>query len=286
MPQMNRAPVMEGPVVAAPAGLLPLPRPLMTSEVLDAAFRLFRAGILRALPYSALAVLILELPTMYATLFTRASLGSDFVVVHYEPIGYAVTFLFSVPLLGVLCLRLNSLAIGQRPRFRNEIGVALRRWPAAVIATIGTFVYPVTLFVVGPAFTSGLSSEGVILLAILLFWPAALFVVTLPAFWCGGLGPFAAIAHSARISWRRSWRMVGAILAMLCIVAAFAALASIIVGVLSPMMGRADLFLIATVESLLYLVVGAFGVPFILAVLIVAHQDLELRERERHVVQP
>lgn len=276
---------MDASVVAAPAGLLPLPRPLMTGEVLDAAFRLFRAGILRSLPYSALAVLILELPTMYATLFTRASLGSDFVVLHYEPLGYAVTLLVSVPLLGVLCLRLNALASGRRPRFRSEIGVALRRWPSAVIASIGAFVIPVALLVLGPAFTNGLSAEAVIFLAIPLFWPTALFVVALPAFWCGGLGPFAAIAHSVRISRRRSWRMVGAILAMLCIVAAFAALASIIVGVLSPMMGRADLFLIATVESLLYLVVGAFGVPFILAVLIVAHQDLELRERERHGVR-
>ncbi len=44
------------------------------------------------------------------------------------------------------------------------------------------------------------------------------------------------------------------------------------------MFGRADLFLSATVQSLLYLVVGAFGVPFVLAVLIVAHQDLELRD--------
>jgi hypothetical protein len=281
---MNRAPVMDAPVMDAPVGLLPLPRPLMTGEVLDAAFRLFRAGILRSLPYSALAVLILELPTMYATLFTRASLGSDFVIAHYEPLGYALTFLFSVPLLGVLCLRLNALARGLRPRFRTEIGIALRRWPSAVIASIGAFVIPVTLLVLGPAFTNGLSSEAVIFLSIPLFWPTALFVVALPAFWCGGLGPFAAIAHSVRISRRRSWRMVGAILAMLCIVAAFAALASIIVGVLSPMMGRADLFLIATVESLLYLVVGAFGVPFILAVLIVAHQDLELRERERHEV--
>jgi hypothetical protein len=276
---------MDASAVAAPAGLLPLPRPLMTGEVLDAAFRLFRAGILRSLPYSALAVLILELPTMYATLFSRASLGSNFVIVHYEPLGYAVTFLLSVPLLGVLCLRLNALAVGLRPRFRTEIGIALRRWPSAVIASIGAFVIPVTLLVLGPAFTNGLSSEAVIFLAIPLFWPTALFVVALPAFWCGGLGPVAAIAHSVRISRRRSWRMVGAILAMLCIVAAFAALASIIVGVLSPMLGRADLFLIATVESLLYLVVGAFGVPFILAVLIVAHQDLELRERERHVVR-
>ena len=37
--------------------------------------------------------------------------------------------------------------------------------------------------------------------------------------------------------------------------------------------------------SLLYLVVGAFGVPFVLAVLIVAYQDLELREQERRGVR-
>ena len=55
MPQMNRAQAMD-----IPGGLLPLPRPLMTGEVLDAAFRLFRAGLLRCLPYSGLAVLFLR----------------------------------------------------------------------------------------------------------------------------------------------------------------------------------------------------------------------------------
>ena len=54
---------------------------------------------------------------------------------------------------------------------------------------------------------------------------------------------------------------------------------------MSPLFGRADLFLIATVESLFYLVVGAFGVPFVLAVLIVAYQDLKLRELERQAVR-
>jgi hypothetical protein len=114
-----------------------------------------------------------------------------------------------------------------------------------------------------------------------MFWPTALFVVSLPLFWCSGLGPFSAVWRSVRISLRRSWRMVGAILAALCVVAVFVTLVSIIVAMMSPLIGRTDLFLSATVESLLYLVVGAFGVPFVLAVLIVAHQDLELRERER-----
>jgi hypothetical protein len=177
------------------------------------------------------------------------------------------------------------VANGLRPRFRAEIGVALRRWIPGIFATIGAFLIPVTLTVLGPPFARGLSYEAVIFLSIPLFWPTALFVVALPAFWCGRLGPFAAIARSLRISRRRSWRMVGAILAALCIVAVFMMLVSIIAGLMAPFFGRADLFLSATVQSLLYLVVGAFGVPFVLAVLIVAYRDLELRYQVRRAVR-
>ena len=257
----------------------------MTGEVLDAGFRLFRASILRALPYSGLVVLILELPTLYAILFSRASLGSAVGAAYYLPIAYAAAFLFTVPGLGVIMLRMFAVAHGERPRFRVEIRVALRRWLTGIIATVGAFAIPVALVVLGPAFTNGLASGAVMFLSIVLFWPTALFVVALPAFWCGGLGPFAAIAQSLRISWRRSWRMVGAILASLCMVSVFVLLVSIIVGLMSPIFGRADLFLSATVQSLLYLVVGAFGVPYVLAVLIVAHRDLELRDSVRRVVR-
>jgi hypothetical protein len=273
------------PQMDAPVGLLPLPRPLMTGEVLDAAFRLFRAGILRSLPYSGLVVLILELPTIYVIFASRASFGSDFVAHYYLSLAYAVAFLLTVPVLGVIMLRLDAVANGQRPRFRQEIRVALWRWLPGIVATVGAFAIPVALMVLGPAFTNGLSSEAVIFLSIPLFWPTALFVVALPAFWCGGFGPFAAIAWSLAVSRRRSWRMVGAILASLCMVSVFVLLVSIIAGLMSPIFGRADLFLSATVQSLLYLVVGAFGVPFVLAVLIVAHRDLELRDRLRHVVR-
>jgi hypothetical protein len=102
-----------------------------------------------------------------------------------------------------------------------------------------------------------------------------------PPFWCDGLGPFAAIAQALRVSRRRSWRMFGAVLATVCMVAVFYAVSAILVGMMSPMLGRADLFLIAAVRSMLALVVGAIGVPFALAVLIVAYEDLKLREREQ-----
>ena len=124
-----------------------------------------------------------------------------------------------------------------------------------------------------------------VFVAVPVMWPVGLFVVALPAFWCDRLWPLPALAQALRLSIRHSWRMFGAILATVCMVAVFLALAAVIVWVMLPLFGGADLFLIATVESTLYLVVGAFGVPFVLAVLIVAHQDLKLREQELHGVR-
>ena len=46
------------------------------------------------------------------------------------------------------------------------------------------------------------------------------------------------------------------------------------------------IFLVAMLASIFYLVIGAFGVPFVLSVLIVAYQDLKLRDRQRRGVAP
>ena len=70
----------------------------------------------------------------------------------------------------------------------------MRRWPAAIIATIGALGFPLLLFGLGPMFTSILPGEALFVVAVPLVWPTALFIVALPAFWCDRLGPFAAIA--------------------------------------------------------------------------------------------
>lgn len=279
---MSRAPSL-----SAPVGLLPLTRPLMTGEVLDAGFRLFRAGVLRCLPYSGLAVLVLELPTLYSTFqgrdvplfgLTRLAGFTDSQLV------MLISMLFDVALFGMITLRLYSISAGVRPSFRAEVSTALRRWPAAIIATLGALGFPLLLFVLSPMFSSILPGGALMVVAPLLVWPSALFVVALPAFWCDGLGPFAAIARAVRISSRRTWRMVGTMLATACVLFVFYVLAIILVAMLSPLLGRADLFLISVVRSVLTLVLGAPGMQFVLSVLIVAYQDLRLREQERRAV--
>jgi len=272
MPCMSRAQSLPASV-----SLLPLPRPLMTGEVLDAANRLFRAGLLRCMPYSALAVLVLELPALHDVFIgDRSGYGST-----GRYLLFALSLLFGVALLGVVTLRLSEVSRGMKPRFRTELWTVFRRWPNAVIATLGALGFPVLLYVVASLFNPFLPNILVFAMGLPLIWPTALFAVALPAFWCDGLGPFAAIAQAMRISRRRSWRMVGAILASACLVMVFYVLAAIIVGLMSPLLGRADLYLIATIRSMMSLVVGAFGVPFVVAMLIVAYEDLKLRELER-----
>lgn len=261
-------------------------RPLMTAEVLDAAYRLFRAGIFRCLPYSGLAILVLELPTLYSTFLVAPGTSPLFGIPHFRLVGYVTVFVLSVVLLGVITLRLSSVAQGVRPRFRREMGVALKRLPTALLATLFAFAYPLTVAILLPVLASGLPVEAMIFAAVPLLWPVALFVVALPAFWCDGLGPFTAIGRAVRLSYRRSWRLVGAILTTALMLMAFNLLPVTVAAMMSPLFGRVDLFLVATLASIFYLVIGAFGVPFVLAVLIVAYQDLKLRDLERREAGP
>lgn len=265
-------------------GLLPLPRPLMTAEVLDAAFRLFHAGILRCLPYSGLAVLVIELPTLYSTFFAPLA-TPGLISGNFKLVSYGVVFLLSVPLLGVITLRLNALARGAKPRIRTELATALSGWPMGIFATAFAFGYPLLLWILWPVAIVTLPSTALVFAAVPMLWPVAIFAVALPAFWCDRLAPVSALVQSVRVSVRHSWRMFGALLATACMVTSFFVLSTVMVWMTSPLFGRADLFLIATVESMLYLVVGAFGVPFVLAVLIVAYRDLNLRAQERRGVQ-
>jgi hypothetical protein len=289
---MNRASSLSAPVGAVP---LP-PRPLMTSEVLDAAFRLFRAGLVRCLPYSGLTVLVLELPTLYSTfqgtgdvafgLATPLSGLVPFSGLTDNHIVLLISLLLGAALLGMISLRLASIARGARPSFRAEVATALLRWPAASIVTFVALIFPGLLYMVISLFNPMFPNPVLLMAAALLLLPSGLFVVALPAFWSDGLGSFAAVGQTVRVSLRSLLRMVGAILATMCIVVVLYLLTAVLLAIVSPLLGRADLFLIATVRLLADLVFGAIGVPFVVSVLIVAYADLKLRDQQRRGALP
>ena len=266
--------------------LLPLPRPLMTGEVLDAAFRLFRTALLSCLPYSGVAVLVLQLPTLYSTLLGG---GAEAFVVWRSPVGpltdahlvLTCALLLGVLLFGTMTLRLLAVSRGERPRFRRELAEAFHRWPSAVVATLGSLGLPAFLYAFGVVFAGTIPLELLLAIAVPLLFPTAILAVALPAFWSDRLGAFAAILRAMRVSRWQTWRMIGAMAAAICLVLIFYVLSTILVAFILQIAGSADLVLFATVRSLLTLVFGALGVPFVLAVLVVAYEDLKLRYAAR-----
>ena len=155
-----------------------------------------------------------------------------------------------------------------------------------MLATLFAFAYPLAVLILFPVLENLLPAEALLFAAVPLLWPVALFVVALPAFWCDNLGPFTAITRAVRLSVRQSWRLVGAMLTTALIIMAFNLLPVIVAAMLSQMFVRPDLFLVAMLASIFYLVIGAFGVPYVLAVLIVAYQDLKVRDRQRRGATP
>jgi len=263
----------------APVGLLPLPRPLMTGEVLDAAFRLFRAGLLRCLPYLGVAVLVLELPTLHEGFFAADLLGLQGDVESYAVLGLSVCL--DGALLGAISLRLGSISRGEKPSFRSELATVFWRWPFSMIVTLAVLCFPVLLFLLLTQLNPFMPNILIYMIGVLLLWPMAMLAVALPAFWCDGRGPISAIVQAVINSWRGPWRMVGAIIATTSLVTVLYVLAIVIVALAARLLGRTDLFLLSTIRSMLPVIVGAFGLPLILSVLIVANEDLKLRAAAR-----
>ena len=238
---------------------------------------------------------MLEIPRLYSSLQ-----GADLVLFEWvTPLGrlfritgltdinvvQLISALLVVALLGMITLRLTAIARGARPRFRTEVATALRRWLPACVASFAGLVFPAlmlrTIWLFNWMFPEPLWPA----VAALLLFPSALLAVTLPAFWSDGLSSLTAIVRAVRISCWSLWRMIGAILATLCILAVFYLLVVILIGILSPLLGQADLFLFTAVGELFYLVAVAIGVPFVVSVLIVAHADLKLRHQQRQGVR-
>ena len=128
----------------------------MTSEVLDAAFRLFRAGLvaLSALfgpcgagAGTAHAVLDVRRRTRGdRSSPPRLAVASRSLGVTDNQVVMLISLLLDAALLGMITLRLHSIVARANGRaFAPKSRTALRRWPAALIATFVALGFPLLL---------------------------------------------------------------------------------------------------------------------------------------------
>jgi len=162
----------------------PPARPLSVGEVLDLVFQIFKATLLKGLPYGICAVVAQQLPNVYALasgVTVRQALSAG------QPVGvalFAVGVLLALVAWSALLLQQRGI-IEQRPTsIRSELGEALRRLPSFFVATLLFLVVvgsgAAVIMVVPPQYRTGVRIPVEILsvyLAVLLSctWPAVLF---------------------------------------------------------------------------------------------------------------
>jgi hypothetical protein len=255
----------------------PPARPLSVGEVLDLVFQVFKATLVKGLPYGICAVVAQQLPNVYALgsgVTVREALSAG------QPIGvalFAVGVLLALVAWSALLLQQRAI-IEQRPTsIKSELGEALRRLPSFFVATL-LFLIVVgsgvaVMMVMPPQYRTGVRIPVEILtvyLAVLLSctWPAVLFA---------GQGPLGALRQSARLVWGNWWRIaVVYVVGAAVVIVASVLLGALIAAIVSSL--GAGIPVMTSVFTEVANVLGAVTAPFAGALLLGTFADLRVRK--------
>jgi hypothetical protein len=197
------------------------PRPdASVSDLLNAATQLFRATLLKCLPFAMMAVLCLEIPNLYwvASGHTLTfGLPSD---TGYWLLAYPASAV-TVFIVSAMMLRQRAFASGATIDSAAELAAAARRLPGILL---GWILAQLSLFV---GFTL-LILPGIFLLVC--------YLVLLPVLLFENLNPYAALLRSVQLMrphwWKALATLVIAVLVVLICTLAAAAVLSIVAALL------------------------------------------------------
>jgi hypothetical protein len=254
----------------------PPARPLSVGEVLDLAFQIFKATLVKGLPYGICAVVAQQLPNIYALstgATLRQTLGAG------QPVGiglFVLGVLLALAAWSALLLRQRAIVEHRPTSIQTELGDAMRRLPSFAVATLLFLVLvsgPFALLVLVPQqYRSGARVPLEVLslyLAILLSstWPAVLFA---------RLGPFAAMRQSVHLVWGNWWRMAVFYVVGGAVVIVVAVLLGALIAAIVSSLG-AGIPVMTSVFTEVANVLGAVTAPFAGAMLLATYGDLRVR---------
>jgi hypothetical protein len=255
----------------------PPARPLSVGEVLDLVFQIFKATLVKGLPYGICAVVAQQLPNVYAlasgvTVRQASSAG--------QPIGIAlfvIGVLLALVAWSALLLQQRAI-IEQRPTsIKSELGEALRKLPSFFVATLLFLVVVgsgvAVIMLVPPQYRPGVRIPAGILsvyLAVLLSctWPAVLFA---------GQGPLGALRQSARLVWGNWWRIAVVYVVGAAVVIVVSVLLGALIAAIVSSLG-AGIPVMTSVFTEVANVLGAVTAPFAGALLLGTFADLRVRK--------
>jgi hypothetical protein len=258
------------------SALYPPGRPLAIAEVLDLAFQIFKATLVRCIPYGILAVTFQQLPNIY-------DLGSGAV---RQPFGggrpvwmvlFLVGTLLSLTTWAALLLRQRAIIEHTPTAFKAEINETLQRLPSFVFATV-LFLTAVVGPVAGLVLASPPQHPWLrIPLIVLGLYLAILFSCAWPAVMLARQGPFGALRQSARLVWGHWWRVLAIYGVGAVAVFVLAILVGILIALVVPAL-VADIPVMMAVFTVLANAMVAVVAPFVGALLLAVFGELRVRK--------
>jgi hypothetical protein len=246
-----------------PDKLYPPARPQTVGEILDTAFRIFRATLLKCLLFATVSLLVGQLPNIYTLL--RGRPVQRLFLVERDPLWWLLAFAGSVVVLtltGAIVRRQYAIASGRALALRAELTAALRLvpglialWILLILAIMAAFVF----FVIPGLYVATRLSCAV------------------TAYLLTGRGVFASLSHSWRLTAGNVWRLSLIFSVYIVLIIVFYVLAAVIAAALAVPFALGDVALITAVTAAVVVILGSIVRPFYTALALAVFGDLSVR---------
>ncbi len=257
--------------------LYPPARPQLVGEVLDSAFRIFRATLLRCLPYSVLATVAGQLQNVYliATGHPLHKFGST------DPVWwvlYALGIFLGCAFINAIIIRQAAMASGAPSAGSAALREGLRKAPAAIAMIV------ILVVLVGVCFLPLLGVPRaywpwtVVALVVPAAYVAVLFLCSWPALLVGQKGILGSVRYSAHLVRGQWWRTMMIYLVALTMIIVLSFTAGLVVGVLAQFAAARDLAVTTAVSAVMVVASGAIYMPLATSMSLALYGDLQARK--------
>jgi len=243
--------------------LYPPSRPQTVGEILDTAFRIFRATLLKCLPFAVLSLLAGQLAGIYSLLRGRPL--QHLYPTQFDPLWVLLVLagsLVTLTLTAAIVRRQYAIASGLPPSPRGELTAALRLVPGLIAVSF--------LFLLA-------TMAGLLLLLIPGLYIGTRLSCAVTIYLLTGRGVFASLSYSWRLTAGNFWRLTLIFSVYIVLIIVFYVLAGVIATALVVPFALGDIALITAVTAAVVVVLGSIVRPFYTALALAVFGDLAVR---------
>jgi hypothetical protein len=274
------------------SNLYPPARPQTVGEILDTAFRIFRATLLKCLPFATLSLLAGQLPNIY-NLIKSGSLPQRFTL--RDPVWWLLEilgYIAALTLSSAIVRRQCAIAGGQRASAGGELWAALRLVPGFIavsillgLAIMASLIPALLLFTV-PMFAASIGQYYALALgsvaAVILLLPACYVGIRLSCAVTTYLLTDRGVSGSLGYSWQLTggnvWRLSLIYSVAVVLLLVFYVLTGVIAAVVAAPFALGDVAMLTAITAAMVVILGSIGTPFYTALSLAVFGDLSVRK--------